>query len=321
MSVFVFFLLCIIDLVVFGCVVVLFGGSFSECEVLFDFGCNVIEVLCVCGVDVIVVDGILVLVQVLVECCFDCVFNIFYGYNGGGEDGIVQGLMEVFVVLYIGLDVFGLVLSMDKICIKQVWLVYGLLILCFVLIGIGVDVYVVVCEFGLLVVVKLVNEGFSVGISWVIEELGLDEVVVLVVCYDGQLLMEQMVVGDELIVVIFGDVVLLLICIVFKGQWYDYNVKYIVEDIQYLCLGLEGEDEIEIWCIVLVVFCVVGCSGWGCVDVMCDCSSGCFYLFEVNIVLGMISYLLVLKVVCQVGIDFEELVWCVLEQIVEVCFV
>lgn len=228
--------------------------------------------------------------------------------------------MDVFGVLYIGLDVLGLVLSMDKICIKQVWLLLGLLILQYCKVDV-LNVYVLVVELGLLVVVKLVNEGFSVGISWVIDEVGLDEVVVLVVCYDGQLLMEQMVVGDELIVVIFGDVVLLLICIVFKGQWYDYNVKYIVEDIQYLCLGLDGGDEDEICCIVLVVFCVVGCCGWGCVDVMCDWVSGCFFLLEVNIVLGMISYLLVFKVVGQVGIGFEELVWCVLEQILEVVYV
>lgn len=300
------------DLVQFGCVVVVMGGSFVECEVLFDFGCNVLVVFKVCGVDVYVIDGILVLFDVLCVGYFVCVFNILYGQYGGGEDGVLQGVLELFNVLYIGLGVFGLVLLMDKMCFKCVWQLLGLFMLKFVVLLCGVDVYVVVCEIGFLLIVKLVCEGFSVGVMCVFEEKDFDVVVELVMRYLGDLLMEMFIEGDELIVVIFGCEVLLSIYIVFKGVFYDYNVKYIVEDMCYFCLGFQDDVEVELCVLLLQVFDVLGCSGWGCVDVMCDCV-GCNWLLEVNMVLGMILYLLVFKVVVVVGIGYEELCWCVLE--------
>jgi D-alanine-D-alanine ligase len=126
--------------------------------------------------------------------------------------------------------------------------------------------------------------------------------------------MEQMVVGDELTVGILGDQALPSIRIVPKGQWYDYNAKYIAEDTQYLCPGLEGDDEAEIRRIALAAFRAAGCRGWGRVDVMRDRNSGAFYLLEVNTAPGMTSHSLVPKAAGQAGIGFEELVWRVLEQ-------
>ncbi|WP_313274858.1 D-alanine--D-alanine ligase [Stenotrophomonas sp.] len=318
MSAFVFPSLRITDPAAFGRVAVLLGGSSSEREVSLDSGRNVIEALRARGVDATAVDGIPALAQALAERRFDRVFNILHGHNGGGEDGIVQGLMEAFAVPYTGSDVLGSALSMDKIRTKQVWLAHGLPTPRFVSIGTGADVHAAARELGLPVVVKPANEGSSVGISRVTEESGLDEAVTLAVRYDGQLLMEQMVVGDELTVAILGDVALPSIRIVPKGQWYDYNAKYIAEDTQYLCPGLEGEDEIEIRRIALAAFRAAGCSGWGRVDVMRDRSSGRFYLLEVNTAPGMTSHSLVPKAARQAGIDFEELVWRVLEQTVEV---
>ena len=297
----------------FGRVAVLLGGTSSEREVSLDSGRNVIEALRARGVDATAVDGIPALARALVEKRFDRVFNILHGHNGGGEDGIVQGLMEAFGVPYTGSDVLGSALGMDKIRTNQVWLSVGLPTPQYRKVT-AATVHAQARELGLPVVVKPANEGSSVGISRVMDEAGLDEAVALASRYDGQLLMEQMVVGDELTVGILGDVALPSIRIVPKGQWYDYNAKYLADDTQYLCPGLEGEDEAEIRRLALAAFQAAGCRGWGRVDVMRDRASGRMYLLEVNTAPGMTSHSLVPKAAGQVGIGFEELVWRVLEQ-------
>jgi D-alanine-D-alanine ligase len=299
----------------------------SEREVSLDSGRNVIAALRARGVDAVAVDGIPALALALVEKRFDRVFNILHGHNGGGEDGIVQGLMDAFGVPYTGSKVLGSALSMDKIRTKQVWLSLGLPTPQYREVHGGTsaavgrmpgaaekNVHALAAELGLPVVVKPANEGSSVGISRVSDDAGLDDAVALAARYDGQLLMEQMVVGDELTVAILGDQALPSIRIVPKGQWYDYNAKYIAEDTQYLCPGLEGDDEAEIRRIALAAFQAAGCHGWGRVDVMRDRDSGRFYLLEVNTAPGMTSHSLVPKAAAQAGIGFEELVWRVLEQ-------
>jgi D-alanine-D-alanine ligase len=133
--------------------------------------------------------------------------------------------------------------------------------------------------------------------------------------------MEQLIEGDELTVAVLGDgrthQALPSIRIVPKGEWYDYNAKYVAEDTQYLCPGLEGEAEDEIRRIALAAFDAAGCSGWGRVDVMRDRGSGSFYLLEVNTAPGMTSHSLVPKAARQVGIEFEELCWRILETSLE----
>lgn len=304
------------DPALFGRVAVLLGGTSSEREVSLDSGRNVIEALRARGVNAIAVDGIPALTLALVEKRFDRVFNILHGHNGGGEDGIVQGLMEAFGVPYTGSDVLGSALGMDKIRTKQVWLSLGLPTPQYRKVT-AETVHAHAAELGLPVVVKPANEGSSVGISRVTDDAGLDDAVALAARYDGQLLMEQMVVGDELTVGILGDQALPSIRIVPKGQWYDYNAKYLADDTQYLCPGLDGDDEVEIRRIALEAFRAAGCRGWGRVDVMRDRASGRFYLLEVNTAPGMTSHSLVPKAAGQAGIGFEELVWRVLEQTVE----
>ncbi|MGH8078628.1 MAG: aldehyde dehydrogenase family protein, partial [Lysobacter sp.] len=159
-------------------------------------------------------------------------------------------------------------------------------------------------------------------VASVIRAKDLDEAVALAARYPGEMLMEQLVVGDELTVAILASgivdasglhVALPSIRIVPKGEWYDYNAKYIAEDTQYLCPGLDGADEIEIRRIALAAFEAAGCTGWGRVDVMRDRASGKFYLLEVNTAPGMTSHSLVPKAAREVGIGFEELCWRVLE--------
>jgi D-alanine-D-alanine ligase len=300
----------------FGRVAVLMGGTSSEREVSLDSGRNVLEALRARGVDAHAVDGIPALAVALMQRQFDRVFNILHGNNGGGEDGVLQGLLEALGVPYTGSGVLGSALSMDKIRTKQVWLSLGLPTPRYARLSKGDDVHAAARAIGLPVIVKPACEGSSVGVSRVFTDADLDDAVALAEKYPGELLVEQMIVGDELTVGILGDIALPSIRIVPKGQWYDYHAKYVAEDTQYLCPGLEGADEDEIRRIALAAFVAAGCGGWGRVDVMRDRSSGQFHLLEVNTAPGMTSHSLVPKAARQMGVGFEELCWRILEMTV-----
>ncbi len=301
------------DPVVFGRVAVLMGGTSAEREVSIDSGRNVLEALRARGVDAHAVDGIPALVEGLMAKRFDRVFNILHGNKGGGEDGTLQGLLEALGVPYTGSNVLGSALSMDKIRTKQVWLSLGLPTPRYVRLAKGADVLAAARELGLPVILKPSSEGSSVGVSRVHTEADLDAAVALAAQYPGEMLMEQLIEGDELTVGILGDTALPSIRIVPKGQWYDYHAKYVAEDTQYLCPGLEGEDEARIRALALTAFQAAGCGGWSRVDVMRDRASGRFFLLEVNTAPGMTSHSLVPKAARQLGIDFETLCWMVLE--------
>jgi len=311
------------DPAAFGRVAVLMGGTSSEREVSLDSGRNVLEALRSRGVDAFAVDGIPALIEAILAGnehragAVDRVFNILHGNKGGGEDGVLQGLLEALNVPYTGSNVLGSALSMDKIRTKQVWLSCGLPTPRYVRLAKGDDVHAAAREIGLPVFIKPSCEGSSVGLSRVLDDSDLDDAVALAARYPGEMLMEQLVVGDELTVAILraGDThhALPSIRIVPKGEWYDYHAKYVAEDTQYLCPGLDGADEIEIRRIALAAFEAVGCGGWGRVDVMRDRASGRMYLLEVNTAPGMTSHSLVPKAAREVGIGFEELCWRVLE--------
>ena len=309
------------DPAAFGRVAVLMGGTSSEREVSLDSGRNVLEALRARGIKADAVDGIPNLIRELQDKHFDRVFNILHGHVGGGEDGVLQGLLEALNVPYTGSGVLGSALSMDKIRTKQVWLSLGLPTPRYVRLAKGADVHAAARELGLPVIVKPAAEGSSVGVSRVHSESDLESAVELAARYPGELLMEQLIEGDELTVAVLGDgrthQALPSIRIVPKGEWYDYNAKYVAEDTQYLCPGLEGEAEDEIRRIALAAFDAAGCSGWGRVDVMRDRGSGSFYLLEVNTAPGMTSHSLVPKAARQVGIEFEELCWRILETSLE----
>ena len=298
----------------FGRVAVLMGGSSSEREVSLDSGRNVLEALRSRGIDAHAVDGIPALVDALVHGQFDRVFNILHGNKGGGEDGVLQGLLESFEVPYTGCGVLGSALTMDKIRTKQVWMSAGLPTPTFVRLAPGDGVRAAALELGLPVFVKPSSEGSSVGVARVLAEADIDAAIEVARGYGGEMLMEQMVVGDELTVGILGEIALPSIRIVPKGEWYDYNAKYIADDTQYLCPGLDGAQEDEIRALALAAFHAAGCTGWGRVDVMRDRASGALTLLEVNTAPGMTSHSLVPKSAKQAGIGFEELCWRILEQ-------
>ncbi|MBS0464023.1 MAG: D-alanine--D-alanine ligase [Proteobacteria bacterium] len=294
----------------FGRVAVLMGGTSSEREVSLNSGRNVLQALRASGVDAHAVDGIPALVAALGEKRFDRVFNILHG--GDGENGVLQGALEALGVPYTGSGVLGSALSMDKIRTKQVWLAVGLPTPRYARLVVGEDVRAAAARLGLPVIVKPSCEGSSVGVSRVFTEADLDAAVELAAGYPGELLMEELIEGQELTVAVLGDAALPSIRIVPKGAYYDYHAKYVAEDTQYLCPGLDGEAEEEIRKLAVKAFKAAGCSGWARVDVMRD-RKGDFRLLEVNTAPGMTSHSLVPKAAAQVGIDFQPLCWQILE--------
>jgi D-alanine-D-alanine ligase len=299
----------------FGRVAVLMGGTSAEREVSLDSGRNVLEALVSLGVDAQPVDGIPALVEALTDPAgrrFDRVFNILHGNRGGGEDGVLQGLLEALGVPYTGSGVLGSALSMDKIRTKQVWLSLGLPTPAYASLARGEDVVAAAHKIGLPVIVKPACEGSSVGVSRCFHDGDLAAAVELAARFEGPMLVEQLIEGDEYTVAVLGTEALPSIRIVPAGEYYDYHAKYVAEDTQYLCPGASGATEQQLGSLALAAFFAAGCSGWGRVDFMRD-RAGRPWLLEVNTAPGMTSHSLVPKAARQRGIPFDELVWRVLE--------
>jgi len=297
----------------FGRVAVLMGGTSAERDVSLNSGGNVLDALVRRGVDAKPVDGIPALVAALNAAGgpqFDRVFNILHG--GDGENGVLQGLLESLDVPYTGSGVLGSALTLDKIRTKQVWLSLGLPTPAYVSLARGDDVRAAAHKIGLPVIVKPACEGSSVGVSRCFKDADLPAAVDLAARYAGSLLVEQMIEGDELTVAVLGADALPSIRIVPAGEYYDYHAKYIADDTQYICPGASGAAEQELGSLALAAFFAADCSGWGRIDFMRD-RAGKPWLLEVNTSPGMTSHSLVPKAARQRGIEFDELVWRVLE--------
>ena len=252
------------------------------------------------------------LIKLAQERAIDRVFNVLHGHRGGGEDGILQGALAALGVPCTGSGVLGSALSMDKIRSKQVWLALGLPTPRYVRHHAGADLTQAIDVLGLPLVVKPANEGSSVGITRVFSATDLPAAIELAARYDGELLIEQLIVGDEYTVGILGRQALPSIRIVPAGEYYDYHAKYIADDTQYICPGLEGAAEETIRQLSIDAFDALGCSGWARVDLMRDRANN-NWLLEVNTAPGMTSHSLVPKAARALGIDFETLCWRILE--------
>jgi D-alanine-D-alanine ligase len=300
----------IADPKLFGRVAVALGGNSAEREVSLNSGRNVLEALRARGVDAHPVDGIPALLDALRAGHFARVFNILHGR--GGEDGVLQGALQSLGVPYTGSGVLGSALTMDKVRTKEVWIARGLPTPRFAAFKKGDDIAQAIAALGFPVVVKPSHEGSSVGITRVYSADDLPAAIELAARYDGELLIEQLIEGGEYTVGILDGEALPSIHIVPKGEFYDYHAKYVAEDTQYLCPGLDGDAERDMRALALAAFETSGASGWGRVDFMRD-GAGNNYLLEVNTTPGMTSHSLVPKAARAVGISFEDLCWRILE--------
>ena len=313
----------ITDPAAFGRVAVLMGGTSSEREVSLDSGRNVLAALVTRGIDAFAVDGIPALVDAVIAGRsadaprIDRVFNILHGHAGGGEDGVLQGLLEALGVPYTGSGVLGSALSMDKIRSKQVWLSLGLPTPRYVRIAKGDDVHAAARRLGLPVIVKPSNEGSSVGVSRVFNDADLEAAVELAARYPGEMLMEQLIeagdgVGGEFTIGVLDGRGLASIQIVPAGEYYDYHAKYLAEDTRYLCPGLDEAGEAQARDLAERAFAALDLKGWARVDFMRD-RHGRNWLLEANTAPGMTSHSLMPKSAAAFGIGFEELCWRILE--------
>jgi len=290
----------------FGRVAVLMGGWSAEREISLLSGQAVFDALCEQGVDAHVVDVNRQIDQRLRQDHFDCAFNILHGT--GGEDGVIQGLLELLRLPYTGSGIMASALSMDKIMTKRVWHAAGLPTPAFRVLNAESQWDAVVQSLGLPLVVKPACEGSSIGISRV------DEASQLAKAWDEaaeggrEVLAEQWIDGDEYTVAILDNQALPAIRLETPHTFYDFDAKYAANDTSYFCpCGLAEEEEATLQCLSKQAFDILDAKGWGRIDLMRD-TEGKDWLIELNTVPGMTSHSLVPKAAAAAGVDFESLV-------------
>jgi len=295
----------------FGKVAVLMGGPSAEREVSLKSGNAVLAALKRQGVDAHGMDADKSTLRQLEDGKFDRVFIALHGR--WGEDGVIQGALEVLDMPYTGSGVLGSALAMDKLRSKYLWSASGVPTPEYVVLESATDLGRVAAKLGLPVFIKPVREGSSLGISKAKTENELKAAWEMAAKYDDKVIAERFIDGAELTCAIIGDQALPLIRIETDREFYDYEAKYILDSTRYLCpCGLPAAQEREIQDLARRAFETLACSGWGRVDFMLD-KAGRAYTLEVNTVPGMTDHSLVPKAAKQAGLDFDELVLRILE--------
>lgn len=296
----------------FGKVAVLLGGSSAEREISLLSGNAVLAALMRQGVDAHAFDPA---ERALAEIKgFDRAFIVLHGR--GGEDGTVQGALELLGVPYTGSGVLASALCMDKWRTKLVWQAAGIPITDYVLLDADSDPAAVVARLGLPIFVKPANEGSSIGITKVKRAEDLVEAYQTAARYDRIVIAERFVAGAEIQFPILGEQVLPSIRIEPATEYYDYDAKYFRDDTRYHCPGMPTDAEQRLHALVLRAFRVLGCRGWGRMDLIVDRSGQPFFL-EMNTVPGMTSHSLMPMGAKAAGIDFDALCLRLLETSLE----
>lgn len=282
-----------------GRVAVLAGGRSAEREISLDSGREVHAALRALGVLAELVDPAEVTVETLTG--FERVFIALHGR--GGEDGVIQGVLEHLGVRYTGSGVMASAIGMDKVRTKLLWAGAGLPTPEFYVAGTAQPP-----ELGYPLMIKPAREGSSIGMRKVDNAEELDEAIRAAREYDDAVLVERWVSGPEFTVAILNDRALPAIRLETPNSFYDFDAKYRADTTRYLCpCGLSEQQESELKELALQAFRQVGAEGWGRVDVMQD-SDGRFQLLEINTVPGMTDHSLVPMAARAAGMTFEELV-------------
>ncbi|MBK8319850.1 MAG: D-alanine--D-alanine ligase [Betaproteobacteria bacterium] len=297
----------------FGKVAVLFGGTSAEREVSLNSGSRVLAALQGQGIDAHAFDPAEQPLDALKG--YDRAFIALHGRHG--EDGTIQGALELMHIPYTGSGVMASALGMDKFRTKLLWQAAGLPVPEYKLLNADSDFAEVEEELGLPIFVKPAHEGSSIGISKVKERETLHLAYGEAAKYDSLVIAEKGVMGGEYTVGIIGcgdDMVALpIIKIEPATDWYDYEAKYNRDDTRYLCpCGLSEAKEAEIRKGALEAFRILGGRGWGRVDFLMD-EAGNHYYLEVNTAPGMTDHSLVPMAARVAGMEYPALVRRVLE--------
>ncbi|MFP5439880.1 MAG: D-alanine--D-alanine ligase [Gammaproteobacteria bacterium] len=291
-------------------IAVLFGGTAAEREVSLKSGNAVLEALRARGVNATGIDTRELDINGLKQ--FDAAFIAVHGR--GGEDGSLQGLLELVGLPYTGSGVMASAIGMDKVRTKLLWQACGLSTAGFRAYHHGnawVD-QLVAGRFPLMV--KPAREGSSIGMGKANDEAQLEAALAKAQQYDRDVIVEEWIDGPEYTVAILGNRALPPIRLQTTAEFYDYEAKYIRNDTKYLCpCGLDAAREQELQQLAVAAFNAVGCRGWGRVDVMMG-SDGKFRLLEVNTVPGMTDHSLVPMAARAAGLDFGDLVLNILKE-------
>ena len=295
----------------FGKVAVLMGGRSAERAVSLKSGERVLAALKAKGVNAHAFDPKERGIGALLEERFDRAFVILHGR--WGEDGTIQGALELLGIPYTGSGVLASALAMDKWHAKLVWQSCGIPTPRSELLGRDGDWQAIATRLGMPLMVKPANEGPSIGMTKVKSARDLPEAYALAANYDRVVIAEAFVEGVELTAGILGDQALPLIKLETPREFYDYEAKYEAADTRYLIpSGLPPDAERIIQDEALFAFNTLGCSGWGRVDLMLD-RSGKPYFLEVNTSPGMTDHSLVPMAARHAGLSFEDLCLRILE--------
>jgi D-alanine-D-alanine ligase len=295
----------------FGRVAVLMGGSSAEREISLMSGGNVLEALQRQGVDAHAFDPA---ARPVFELAREGCARAFIALHGrAGEDGTVQGALEMMGIAYTGSGVMASALSMDKLRTKLVWLASGLPTPRHAVLTAASDPVAIAREVGLPLVVKPAHEGSSIGLTKVTSVEKIGAAYELAVRYDPLVLAEEFIAGEELTAAFLGDEPLPLVRIEAPAGNYDYRNKYFSDETKYHCpCGLPAADERAIQALVMRAVEALGCSGWGRVDLMRR-ADGAPFLLEMNTSPGMTGHSLVPMAARARGVGFDELVLRILE--------
>ena len=293
----------------FGKVAVLFGGTSAEREVSLNSGSRVLAALQGQGIDAHAFDPANQTLDDLKG--YDRAFIALHGRHG--EDGTIQGALEVMHIPYTGSGVLASALAMDKFRTKLMWQAAGLPVPEYALLTADSDFAEIEEQLGLPLFVKPAREGSSIGVTKVKARGELKAAYEEAAKHDPLVIAEKGVMGGEYTVGIVGDEVLPIIKIEPATEWYDYEAKYNRDDTKYLCpCGLPEAKEMEIRKGALEAFRILGGRGWGRVDFLMD-EAGNHYYLEVNTAPGMTDHSLVPMGARVAGLEYPALVRRVLE--------
>ncbi len=288
----------------FGKVAVLFGGKSAEREVSLNSGSRVLSALQRQGIDAHAFDPATGKLDELAG--YDRAFIALHGRYG--EDGTIQGALELMGIPYTGSGVLASALGMDKWRTKLLWQALGLPIPEYAMLAADSDFADIEEELGLPLFVKPACEGSSIGVSKVKRYGDLQPAYVEAARYDAQVIAERAILGGEYTVAILGDSTLPIIKIEPATEFYDYEAKYLRDDTAYRCpCGLSTERESELRSQALKAFRALGGRGWGRVDFLMD-EDGAAYFLEVNTSPGMTDHSLVPMAARVAGIAYDDLV-------------